>query len=68
MIENHYEFNLAYNGQHFGRVVFPGSADEATAQLRARQIAYAMTETYGSPRLWSFTLTKVNCHGTDVEF
>jgi hypothetical protein len=68
MIENHYELNLAYNGQHFGRVVFSDSVDEATAQLRARQIAHAMTETYGSARLWSFTLIKVNCHGTDVEF
>lgn len=68
MIENHYELNMAYAGQHFCRVVFPGPLTEDGAKLRAKMISTAMEEHDGGAGRWHFILSKVNCYGTNVEF
>jgi hypothetical protein len=70
MIENHFELNIALDGRHFSRMVFPGSLSENDAKERARLIRNALQQQQKDRYLekWSFDLTYVDCSGYRKEF
>jgi len=64
MVECHYEMNVALNGRHYARIVFPGSLFEHEAQVRADFIRASLV---GAGE-WKCSLTHVDCTGHDITF
>lgn len=66
MIPNHHTLNIASKGRHWARIKFADLEDEVAVKFKAQMIIKAMQDAWPHSE-WSFTLTKVECYGREVD-
>jgi hypothetical protein len=66
MVECHYEMNIALNGRHYARMIFPSSLFEEEEEVKTR--AKFIRDSLTGAGTWECSLMYVDCSGHDLAF